>query len=215
MASTVEICNMALHDIGQTIGIASLNEASKAARVCALHFQPVLDEVIAAHPWPFAAKAAALALVADAPLPGWAYQYAYPADCVRAGRVCTEDGVRVQMQVWQSCSWDPCRGTPLAPFVPYQVMSGEKQSGIVTDLEAAWLIYTQRQLNPSRLPPLVIAAMHWALAARIAMPITSDPRIQQNAVTMANIAFVTATAQGFGESSPDEDPTPPSIAARG
>lgn len=214
MASIVEVCNMALDDLGQTVGIASLTEASKAARTCSRHFQQVLDEVMAAHPWPFSAKAAALAPAADAPMPGWAFQYAYPADCVRAGRVCTEDGVRVQMNVWQ-CTPDPWCSTPIAPFYPYQLMSGTGQTGIVTDLEDAWLIYTKRQTDCARMPPLVVTALHWALAARIAMPITSDPRIQQNAITMANIAFVTATAHGFGESSPDPDPLPPSIQARG
>lgn len=215
MASIVEVCNLALDHLGQTVGITSLSEQSKAARTCSRHFQQALDEVMAAHPWPFATKAVALALVADDPLPGWKNHYAYPSDCLRAGRVCDEDGVRSQAQAWCQYPLEPRISLPFAPFVPFQLMSGETQTGIVTDLDEAWLIYTQRQENVTRLPPLALAALAWHLANKIAMPITSDPNMQNTALQMANIALVTAQAEGFNESAPDPDPLPPSIAVRG
>lgn len=218
MANIVEVCNMALDNLGQTVGIASLSEASKAARACSRHLQQALDELMSVHPWPFCTKSAALALTEDTPIPGWTYQYAYPSDCVRAWVVCDENGVRLALQSWPDTYFDSMyynKGVmPGLTFVPFQVVSGSQQTCIITDLQGAMLIYSKRQTDVSRLPPLVVNALAWHLANKIAMPITADPKMQQSAMNMANIALVTAQAAQASQSQPDPEPSPPSIAAR-
>jgi len=212
MPSQVEICNMALDFLGQTVTIASLTEASKAARACARHYDQVQSEMFALHPWPFATRAIALAEVSDTPHPGWAYQYAYPAGCARAWRVCPEDGVRMQSQALWRCP-DPDR-VSMVDRVPFEVVYGSQQTCLVTDLSEAWLIYTV-MTGEARFTPLFCAAFAWALAARIAMPITVEPAIMQNALQQAQIASLTAQAEGFNEGVPDPTPTTPSLQARG
>lgn len=43
MASVIEICNRALSNIGNSRSINSLNEASKEAGQCSLHFDACRD----------------------------------------------------------------------------------------------------------------------------------------------------------------------------
>jgi hypothetical protein len=50
MASTVDICNGALNQLGATT-ILSLTEDSKNARLCNSRFTQVRDAVFRSHPW--------------------------------------------------------------------------------------------------------------------------------------------------------------------
>src|SRR5690242_389598 len=94
MSNAVKICNLALSNIGQSDSIASIDEASTAARMCKLWFDQSRDAVLQEFPWPFATKAIALAQLTGDPPPGWGFAYAYPNDCLFAQRVCTAAGIR-------------------------------------------------------------------------------------------------------------------------
>ena len=50
MASEVDICNSALNMIGAS-NIISLNEDSKAGRICNQRYALVRDSVFRSHPW--------------------------------------------------------------------------------------------------------------------------------------------------------------------
>jgi F0F1-type ATP synthase gamma subunit len=63
--SETTICNMALGHIGDSNGIASLDEASAAARACTLYYEQARDEVIQELAPQFARRSAALGLVTD------------------------------------------------------------------------------------------------------------------------------------------------------
>lgn len=212
MATDVDICNLALDELGQTTTIGSLAERTKLGTLCARHYPQMLDELLAAHPWPFARKAIALELTSDTPLPGWEFQYAYPTDCLRAWRVCDEDGLR---QSWRELSTyaDPLDYRIGLQAVPYEVVSGTQRTCLVTDLEDAYLFYTAR-VAESRFPPLFTRAAVTALAARLAMPITVAPQLAQGARQEAQVAFLLAAAEGFNESVPDADPCTPSLGVR-
>ena len=82
MASVIEICNRALSNIGNSRSINSLNEASKEADQCSLHFDACRDAALADFDWNFATKRLALADTNNPP-PDWQYAYQYPTDCVR------------------------------------------------------------------------------------------------------------------------------------
>src|SRR6266550_3258916 len=105
MSSEVSICNRALQAIGTRTSIASLTEASIEARNCNLIYADTRDEVLGMAYWNFASKTSYLALLksapgtptnsastatqwsSDFPAPPWLYEYAYPDDCIKMGRV--------------------------------------------------------------------------------------------------------------------------------
>lgn len=104
MTSVVDLCNRSLIDIGTRSTIASLLESSNEAKACALLYGPTLLETLEAANWDFAEKTQALTLLAQSPLVDasatpsttapvvwsfmpWAYEYAYPADCVKFRRI--------------------------------------------------------------------------------------------------------------------------------
>lgn len=84
MASTVDIANYALNNLGAS-NISSLDENSKAARIVNQRYEAVRDAVFRAHPWNCLINRAELAQESDAPAFGYAYQYALPTNpfCLR------------------------------------------------------------------------------------------------------------------------------------
>ena len=83
LSSETEICNQALAHLGER-PIASLEDGSVASRACRLAYDRVRNELLRQHRWNFAVTRAVLSRLATAPLFGWNYQYALPADCLRA-----------------------------------------------------------------------------------------------------------------------------------
>ena len=81
MLSKVDVCNMALAQLGQE-PISSLQQEDERARRCSLFYEPVKKEVLRTHNWAFAACEAALALLDERRGGEWPYAYAYPADCL-------------------------------------------------------------------------------------------------------------------------------------
>ena len=84
MASTVDIANFALNNLGAS-NITSLDENSKAARVVNQRYESVRDAVFRAHPWNRLINRASLAQETTTPAFGYTYQYALPTDpfCLR------------------------------------------------------------------------------------------------------------------------------------
>ena len=114
------ICNLALLQIGEDPIITSLDEKSKAARICRILYEPGRNAVLESFPWSFALKREPLAsLTGPAPTP-WAYAYQKPADCLRVEEIIS-----------------PTRDKP----VPFAV-EGDK---ILTDQAGAVLLYVVRR----------------------------------------------------------------------
>jgi hypothetical protein len=90
MASTVDICNGALNQLGATT-ILSLTEDSKNARLCNSRFTQVRDGVFRSHPWNCLQKRVELAQDTTAPAWGFKFAYTLPADCLRLLRILDYD----------------------------------------------------------------------------------------------------------------------------
>lgn len=83
MTSVVEICNLALGEVGARAQIQSIEEASREAQLCRLYYRPARREALRDHDWGFASKSEALALVGGARVPPpWRFAYGYPSDCL-------------------------------------------------------------------------------------------------------------------------------------
>lgn len=212
--SVVDVCNAALSKLGQDIAIASLSEQSKAARAFNRAYERVRDYVLADFVWPFAVKSVALAPDAQTAL-GWQFRYAYPDDCLNALSVCTEAGVRVATSA--VCNGYDGQASALDGSYDFDVVHGEQSTGIVTDLEAAYLIYSSRVEDIGRYSPHFIEALSCRLALDVAPVIALEVGIKMgNLLEQKYLAAKSrAAVQAFNESRDTVQPVTPSIAARG
>lgn len=85
VTSETEICNLALTSIGASM-ISSLDEGTKAADLCTLHYPRCRRALLRAHPWNFAIARVTLALSSTTPNHEFGYQHALPADCLKVIR---------------------------------------------------------------------------------------------------------------------------------
>lgn len=101
MTTDVDICNRALQMCAARSTITALNDGTNEANNCALLFDSLRKQTLAAANWNFSKRSANLQLLKAAPgtaespyagfaqwnpsfpAPPWLYEYLYPADCAR------------------------------------------------------------------------------------------------------------------------------------
>ena len=144
MASTVDICNGALNQLGATT-ILSLTEDSKNARLCNSRYTQVRDSVFRSHPWNCLQKRVELA--ADTTAPAWGFTSAYtlPADCLRLLKILDYDS-------------------------NYKV-EGRK---ILSNASSMKILYIGRITDPNEYDELLRETLSASLAADIAFAVTSN-----------------------------------------
>jgi hypothetical protein len=177
MASVVSICNLALSNVGKT-NIQDLTDKNAEARACNQFYAHTRDVLLQSYPWKAAAKTLSLGEV-DNDKPGaWRFAYTRPSDCLQVRWIrprYANDGVNLD-----ACSPDLDElGRELSN--PYEI-EGET---LYCNLSPALLRYTFRLTDPTKFSPLFIDALSWHLAVRLAMPLTKDPKIRADALTVA------------------------------
>jgi len=152
MASTVDICNGALNQLGAT-AILSLTEDSKNARLCNARYTQVRDALFRTHPWN--CLQARLELAASTTTPAWGFAYAYtlPANCLRLLRVLDYDS-------------------------NYKV-EGRK---ILSNASSMKILYISRITDPNEYDELLRETLSAALGADIAYAVTSNNTTSQNMI---------------------------------
>lgn len=203
MASSVaQMCNMALGRIGVSATIADITESSTAARACNTFYEATRDRLLAAYPWPWAAKRATLAALTDGERDGWEYAYALPADCLTPRELFPENRA--------VASKDRRRFV-----VEYDVTTAK--AILLSDEEAPELLYTATfSLNVvGHFPPAFTDALAWALAAELAMPLAVKSDLRVRAEQMANLTLERAIATALNSQEPDAPPDSDFVLARG
>ena len=144
MASTVDICNGALNQLGATT-ILSLTEDSKNARLCNSRYTQVRDGVFRSHPWNCLQKRVELA--ADTTAPAWGFTSAYtlPADCLR-----------------------------LLKILDYDSNYKEEGRKILSNASSMKILYIGRITDPNEYDELLRETLSASLAADIAFAVTSN-----------------------------------------
>ena len=144
MASTVDICNGALNQLGATT-ILSLTEDSKNARLCNSRYTQVRDGLFRTHPWNCLQKR--IELAADTIAPAWGFTSAYtlPADCLRLLKILDYDS-------------------------NYKV-EGRK---ILSNASTMKILYIGRITDPNEYDELLRETLSASLAADIAFAVTSN-----------------------------------------
>jgi hypothetical protein len=177
MSSVTTICNLALSNIGKKT-IADINEASTEAKTCRIHYALTRDTMLQAYEWEFAKTTVDLAEVTNIRSERWQRAYARPQNCLKP--------LRIVQDVYVPDDTDE---------VPYAATEGL----IFCDLSPAKLEFIQRFEDPSRFPPLFEDALSWALAAKIAIPLTADQSSRKDAYQIARSSLDTAKTADANE----------------
>ena len=227
MASEIEIYNRALSRIGIDQFISDPAENSKAGSLYRLWYASCVATCLRDFPWNFAARVVALAQLSGDLLPGWAYKYAYPVDCLMARVVADSRGMRStlstfsQSDVYLDAQYGAYSNIGQAP-VPFAIMSEAPTSTtvrrvIVTDQSEAYLFYTAKIDDPNQFDASFVTALEWMIAAEIAGPFLgapTGPQVAKSAGEQYRNAIISAKAQTLNETGRDIRPDSPAIACR-
>lgn len=217
MASQTDIINLALKKLGQDRGIASTAEKSKEARVFGSLWEPTRDIVLADRSWPWATKAAALALDGvDDPQPGWRYRYSRPNDCLTIIAVTDENGLRQAGGVSRFCNGDWLASAAGLSAFDFEPSYGSQGETINTNIEHAWLVYTVEVTDTGRYPPHFVDALAWRLAAEAAPAILGETgvRAKESLLSGYQTALALAATHDYNETRSRLRPVTASVAAR-
>lgn len=157
MSSAVDICNLALSHLGDSASVASIDppENSAQAAHCARFYPMARDRLLQMHPWSFAVRREALALlVSEAAMTTWQYAYAAPNDLLTMLSVLAEDA----SDETQTEAFDR------------EAMAGGAEV-ILTNQEDAVGRFTVRVTDPARFSPLFVDCLSWLLASDLAGPV--------------------------------------------
>ena len=154
-ASEVNICNLALQQMGRDTRIASLAETTTTAGpICALQYPISRDAGLRAYPWNFAKIRATLTAHAEAPDFEFDNYYKLPSD-----------------YLWLRTIFE-------AYDEPYKIETfSSSTSGVIrviaTNLGSPiYITYTSRISDPTLFDPLFITTLAAHIAAEIAVPLT-------------------------------------------
>lgn len=143
----IDLCSRALVKLGAN-PIASFNEATAEAKVCAQLYDPTLESLLAAYPWRFALGKAELACLNTTPTADYRYAYQLPYDCVRvlsAGNGAKSQGLK------------------------YKIIGNT----LNTNAEQVIISYISRP-DEAAFPPFFCNALITRLAAELCLPLTES-----------------------------------------
>ena len=168
MSSVIDICNIALANLGDDATIASIDppEGSPQAEHCAIFYPIARDMVIEAHPWVFATKRIAGAELTSETTT-WSYAYARPADALRILAVLPSDAT-------SDISYMPPGSGIAATTSPVEYTCETLESGaqvIYTDQSNAQIQYLARIDDTSLFSPTVTLAIAAQLSSFLAGPV--------------------------------------------
>ncbi len=201
MASKVNIFNLALSNIAAKAFVQSLTEDSNERKYCSANFDSALETVLEAHDWGFASDDDALALIRQSsddvpPRVPWIYEYVYPSEAVVVREI--------------------IRDSDNEKDVPFEPALNDDLTGkvILTDKQEAKARWTRRITNVTLLSPSAVRALSWQLATMIAIPLTHNLKLKQNAEQSYLNAIAEAKKSDLNEGVNREAPDPSLILAR-
>lgn len=201
MASAIDICNLALANLGDSASLTSLDppDGSAQAEHCAIFYPMARDTFLELHPWSWMVRRSTLVEVAELPVPGWAYTYAMPNLAARILAVTPLGGD-------DATRYD---------FVVETLTDGSEI--IRTNAPTASCRYTVSATDPTRWSQLFSLAVAWQLASMLAGPLLrGDTGIAQakKAAQMATAYFERAKDADVKSGRVTPAHLPPWIAAR-
>lgn len=238
--SPVDLVNRALSSIGTRTTIASLSENSNEAQQAVIWYETTRDELLRMAPWNCAKNYDTLALLKAAPgtpenpnstptvwdksipPPPWAYEYAYPANCLRAlwivpqfatGFASGAIPITTAVTGGVPSYWN---GPPVrfAEAID-QDAGGNDIKVILTNQAQAILAYIKRVEDPNVWDDQLSSAFVAALAARLVIALTGDKALANTLLQQANQIIVQARVSDGNEGLTINDVTPDFLRVRG
>jgi hypothetical protein len=183
MASSIDICNMALSYLGTTSSITALTDSTVEAQQCNIHYAATRDALLSAHDWQFARKELLLLASTSTVVEGFSYIYQYPTDCLTPIRMDT--GATITYA-----------GTAIAyTQIEFEVRNVDADRVIVANYDELTLVYTSRVTNTGLYTPGFVKALALALAAELCVAIIRDPEMEQMVRDKHNVALSEALRQ--------------------
>ncbi len=241
MTSPVDICNMALGQIGEQITIQSISPPKPptvAANTAALYYAPKISSLMRAAPWNFTRATRSLTLLKSAmdlstgapsanppPLP-FLFEYLYPPECLDARFIPRFSNLNTSSV---SSSVTPLTTAPNATFWPVLTAevpatfvvamdtdsNGNQIKVILTDEPFAILVYTAR-IDDCNLwdANFVDAAVH-TLAAFFVNPLNRNAALMKQNIDIARQIIAEARVSDGNEGINSQDHVPDFIQIRG
>ena len=191
----VDICNLALANIGETAKVTSINpsDGTREADLCAQFYPLSRDTGLERHTWDFSTQHITL-VAATTSRKDWAYAYAYPDDCTGIISVASPDALN-----------DVRYGsddTPQSYTVELDV-NGDRV--IYTGQKDAVMRYSAKVVDPTMYSQQFIKALSWELASALVGPIikgVEGAKLVANAQQMSRF-FGTQAQKHDGDSKRD------------
>ena len=195
--STVQICNMALANVGAS-SIESLAQSDASGRQCRTFYDLCRKMTLEAFPWKFASKVVTLSEDSDdAPELRWAYRYQYPANCIKVQYLENPAG----------------KDVPPVPFELELDSTGSRKT-ILTDLQDATAVITLDVTDPGLFTLHFVDTLAHLLAAKVAFPLTGKRAVGKDEGQLWFAGLAMASGQNANEGQDDLPVEAPWIAGR-
>lgn len=178
MSSEIDICNLALANIGDEAQVSAINppDGSVQAAHCARFYPICRDALLEMHTWRFAVFREDLALLAVTPPYGWAYAYGLPNDCLVPMAVLAPGDESNSSLDWligqDTAQLTLLKGHPDNNQQRFVVESQSDGSLVLyTNIENAILVFIKRVTDTSKYGPLFVLALARLLSSKLAGPI--------------------------------------------
>ena len=138
----------------------------------------------------------------------WHYRYLYPTDCLKFRNIVNNGYVPFLPYFYRGYYADFVQCLP--PRAPFQIgLATDASSKVIyTNVRDAHGEYTALVTDPALFPQTFVNALAWAMAAELAIPLTTDMQRAQLAQTMYMAALLEAGADLLNEG--EDGPQPES-----
>lgn len=204
MASSLDICNLALAHLGADANVNSIDppEGSVEAELCARFYYMARDALLESFPWNFATRRAILAELSAWAYNQWEHAYALPADCLQVLAVLSADANADYQSSISGAVYPEWTGGGLATSSKSpQDFSIETDADdrlmLLTNQADAVIRYIALVEDTTRYSPNFVMALSWHLAGLLAGPILKGAEGSAQAQKCAEMAqFYVSKAVG-------------------
>jgi hypothetical protein len=175
----VNICNLALANIGDSARLVSLTDTSRQAELCRQYFDLARDGMLEMHRWEWATRRKAL--VATTKLDSvtqWDHAYRLPDDWIDTISILPENAPD-----------DYFEGGVRQPVEYHIEQDWQGDRILYTNVENAHIRYTSRIVDTTKFSATFVKALSWYLASMLAGPLIKGDEGSKQAQIAENRAF--------------------------
>lgn len=156
MTTVVDICNLALANLGDEATVSSIDPPDQSAQAqhCARFYPMALRVMLDAHYWGWATTRSSLNLLSAAPTSGWLYAYAMPNNSINIIGIFLSGAIDDQKPQDYECESLP-----------------DGTSVIYTNILNPICRYTLDISDPNKFQPAFVQALTWLLSSYLAGPV--------------------------------------------